>query len=110
INDGDLVDTAPKTLASVRLNWRPTDEWRAEATLTHVGEYATDAANTQFYEGHDILDLRLSRQIAERVRITGILRNATDRRYARRADYAFGNARYFPGEERAGEVVLEATF
>ena len=27
--------------------------------------------------------------------------NLTDRRYAERADFAFGNARYFPGRERA---------
>ncbi len=110
ITDGDLVDTAPKTLASVQLNWRPTPSWRMEAAYSHVGEYAMNAANTEFYEGHDLLDLRVSRLLSDNVTLTGILRNAADARYARRADFAFGNARYFPGEERAGEIVLRASF
>lgn len=110
IADGDFVDTAPRTLASARLLWTPGDAWRLEAAYTHVGRYFTNAANTQTYEGHDLVDLRASRTFGERFVVTGILRNAADVRYARRADFAFGNERFFPGEERAGEVVLTAKF
>ncbi len=42
--------------------------------------------------------------------LLAILRNATDERYADRADFAFGSERYFPGEERAAEVVLQVGF
>ncbi|MEO1042189.1 MAG: TonB-dependent receptor [Pseudomonadota bacterium] len=110
IEDGDLVDTAPKTLASARLTYRPNDRFLFEATYTHVGQYQTNAANTESYPGHDLLDLRAEIQLNDRFSIAGIARNVTDQRYARRADFAFGNERYFPGEERAGEVVLRARF
>jgi len=110
IEDGDFVDTAPKTLASARLIYTPNDRFTLEATYTHVGQYETNAANTESYPGHDLLDLRAEIQLSDRYSIAGIARNVTDQRYARRADFAFGNERYFPGEERAGEVVLRARF
>ncbi|WP_051881984.1 TonB-dependent receptor [Parvularcula oceani] len=110
IRDGDRVDTAPKTLGSAQLRWTPVPELTLEAAYTHVASYYTNAANTQDYEGHDLLDLRASWSPAERLTILGIVRNVTDERYARRADYAFGNARYFPGEERAYEVNLTVAF
>ena len=75
-----------------------------------MGQYETNAANTESYPGHDLLDLRAEIQLSDRYSIAGIARNVTDQRYARRADFAFGNERYFPGEERAGEVVLRARF
>ena len=110
IEDGDLVDTAPRTLANLQLTWTPTDAWRVELAGTHVGRYATNAANTVFYDGHDLLDLRVQRSLKEDVALTFITRNLTDERYARRADFAFGNERYFPGEDRAFELVLAAKF
>ena len=110
ISDGDIIDTAPKTLATAQLTWRPTPVWRFEAAYTHVGEYPMNAAGTVTYDGHDLLDLRISRALGDKLELTGIVRNATDERYARRADFAFGNERFFPGEEVAGEVVLSAKF
>lgn len=110
IEDGDIIDTAPKTLASARLLWTPGDVWRIEAAATHVGSYPTNASNTVTYEGHDLLDLRVGRDLGERLTGTLIVRNVLDARYARRADFAFGNERFFPGEERAVEFVLAAKF
>ena len=110
IREGDLVDTAPRTLANAQAVWAPTGRWRVEAAWTHVGRYAMNAANTVFYEGHDLLDLRVQRQVTDRASLTLIARNVTDVRYARRADFAFGNERFFPGEERAFEAVLAAKF
>ena len=110
IRDGDEVDTAPRTLASLRAVWTPRDAWRAEAAWTHVGDYFLDAGNTAEYPGHDILDLRLgwTGEVAGGpLRVLGIVRNATDEPYARRADFAFGSERFFPGEERAFELVVE---
>jgi outer membrane receptor protein involved in Fe transport len=110
ITDGDLVDTAPKTLASFRLLYDPAGPWRSEAAVSHVGRYAMDAANTEFYDGHETVDLRLSRDLSERSFATLIVRNLLDERFARRADFAFGNERFFPGEERAFELVVAARF
>jgi outer membrane receptor protein involved in Fe transport len=78
--------------------------------LSHVGRYAMNAANTVFYDGHEVVDLRLGRDLTNDVAATLIVRNLLDERYARRADFAFGNQRFFPGEERAFELVLAARF
>ena len=51
-------------------------------------------------------DRRLTEQLSATVR----LMNVTDRAYAERADYAFGNYRYFIGEPRALYVELKAQF
>jgi outer membrane receptor protein involved in Fe transport len=110
IDSGDPVDTAPKSLAHIALRWTPPGPWRGELSAQHVGRYAMNAANTVFYEGHDTLDLRIGREIGAGAELTGIIRNLTDERYAKRADFAFGNERYFPGEERAFELVLSARF
>lgn len=109
ITDGNFVDTAPETLATAQLTWSP-GPWRMEAAATHVGPYFMNAANTVEYEGHDLLDLRVGRELGDRLFMTGIVRNVFDARYARRADFAFGNERFFPGEERAAEIVLTAKF
>ncbi|GGY47123.1 TonB-dependent receptor [Parvularcula lutaonensis] len=109
ITEGNLVDTAPKTLATAQLTWTP-GPWRMEAAATHVGPYFMNAANTVEYEGHDLLDLRIGREVGQRLFVTAIVRNVLDARYARRADFAFGNERFFPGEERAAEIVLTAKF
>lgn len=110
ISDGDIIDTAPKTLATAQLTWTPGDAWRLEAAATHVGSYPMDAAGTVTYDGHDLLDLRVQRELPGGAALTGIVRNVLDARYARRADFAFGNERFFPGEERAFELVLSAKF
>ncbi|MBB4657929.1 TonB-dependent receptor [Parvularcula dongshanensis] len=110
IADGDDVDTAPRTQGVMRLTWTPVPPLLFEAAWTHVGAYYTDAANTEDYPGHDLLDLRAQWRPAENLRLLGIVRNVTDERYADRADYAFGNARYFPGEERSAEVAVEVGF
>lgn len=106
---GNEVDTAPTTLATAQLVWRPVPEGLIEAAWTHVGAYFTDAANSRAYPGHDTLDLRASYDF-ERFTVLGIVRNVTDERFARRADFAFGNERFFPGEERAAEVAIQARF
>ena len=36
--------------------------------------------------------------------------NLFDEKYAKRADYAFGNARYFPGEARHFNIGLKKAF
>ena len=113
IADGNEVDTAPRTLASLRAIWTPTSALLGEAAWTHVGDYFLDAANSAEYPGHDLLDLRLvwtTEMAGGPLRVLGIVRNATNEAYARRADLAFGSERYFPGEERAFELAVERAF
>jgi iron complex outermembrane recepter protein len=104
IANGARVDTAPDWLGNLRLLWTPSEAFQAEAEWVHVGAYFADAGNTARYGGHDLLHLRASWQVREGVEVFTALRNALDARYAERADFAFGNFRYFPGEPRQVSV------
>jgi outer membrane receptor protein involved in Fe transport len=102
ISFGDDVDTSPRWIAGARARWRTNDE-RIETELewVHLGRYFLDAANSATYSGHDLLHLRAQWSVTDRLALTFALRNILDKLYAERGDIAFGNERYFPGEERA---------
>jgi len=104
ISAGDDVDTAPRTLVNTALVWEPTAKTQFELEWEHVGEYFTDAANERDYPGHDVFNLRGSWDVSETLQLYGAVRNVTNTDYAKRADFAFGNERYFPGEDRAYTV------
>jgi outer membrane receptor protein involved in Fe transport len=107
---GDQIDSAPHWLANGQLVWTPISGVRAELGWTHVGKYFTNAANTRTYPGHDLFDLRLEWNANERAALFAAIRNLTNTDYAERADYAFGNDRYFPGEDRALTFGVRASF
>ena len=65
------------------------------------GRYFLDAANTATYAGHEVVNLRLGWSPREDLRTSLRVDNLFDTAYADRADYAFGNYRYFPGRGRA---------
>ncbi|TNE57702.1 MAG: TonB-dependent receptor [Alphaproteobacteria bacterium] len=98
---GNFVDTAPKWLGNLRLNWTPSETFRTELEWVHMGRYFTDGANTNDYDGHDVLNLRAFWDVTDTVTLYGRIENIADTAYAERADFAFGNERYFPGEERS---------
>ena len=99
ITDGDRVDTAPDTLGNLALNY----DGAAFGTYlrwTHVGSYFTDPGNTQTYPGHDIFALGGKVDLRDNLQLSLRVDNLFDTRYADRADFAFGNERYFPGRPR----------
>ncbi len=101
ISFGDDVDTAPRWLAGARVSWSPiADKFTAEVEWAHVGAYFTDAANTQTYPGHDLVNLRAEWKLADAIRGFATIRNLGNVLYAERADFAFGQERSFPGEGR----------
>lgn len=100
ITSGDDVDTAPRVLANTRLLWTPLERLTMEAEWVSVGSYFTNAANTRRYDGHNLLHLRAEVLATDRIAAFLTLRNVTDELYAERADFAFGNDRFFPGEVR----------
>lgn len=108
ITAGRDVDTAPRHINTARLRWHPIDPVSMELEWLSVGRYFVDAQNAHEYAGHDLLNLRLAWSMARHW--TGIVRvnNLTDRSYADRADYAFGNYRYFPGRDRS--VFVEVNY
>lgn len=108
IKSGDDVDTAPRILGSAALLWTPVKAFEAEFSWSHVGRYFTDAANQHSYPGHHVFDLRLGLHVTPHVEIKAAIRNLTNTNYADRADFAFGQERYFPGETRGFELLLRA--
>jgi outer membrane receptor protein involved in Fe transport len=104
ITKGDDVDTAPRQVHNFWLRWTPIEAVSAEAEWIAVGRYFVDASNDHEYPGHDLLNLRARFEFAKNWSVTARLNNALDRAYADRADFAFGNFRYFPGRGRAAFV------
>lgn len=100
ISFGDDVDTAPRVIANTRLLWRPFERITGEAEWVSMGSYFTDAANDHKYGGHNLLNLRAEAALTDALAAFVTIRNVTDELYAERADYAFGEDRYFPGETR----------
>ena len=98
---GNTVDTAPETLGSASLTWQPTTRHRLELEWVHIGDYYEDPRNLHRYEGHDLLHLRGHWQLSETTRLFYRVMNLTDKAYAERADFAFGNDRYFVGTPRS---------
>ena len=104
IRDGNDIDTAPRTLGSLRVGWAG-DTWLTEAEWLHQGRYYLTAEEAERYPGHDLLNLRASWNFTSSWTATVRVNNVTDELYADRADVAFGNYRYFPGRDR--EAFLE---
>jgi iron complex outermembrane recepter protein len=100
IVSGRDVDTAPRHVNTARVAWQFLPAANAELEWLSVGRYFVDASNANEYPGHDLLNLRVGWNILDNWSATLRLNNVTDRAYADRADFAFGNYRYFPGRGR----------
>ena len=107
IRAGNRVDTAPEWLAHGGLAYESGMGWGGALTVSHVGEYFTDAANTNDYPGHTVLNVAGHYPLNDALTVRAAVKNLTDERYATRADFAFGDERYFPGEERHLTVEID---
>ena len=105
IRSGDDVDTAPRTLGSARVGYA---QGRALAELewVHQGDYYLNAANTADYDGHDIFNFRSRWRFTDDWSLALRVRNLMDKKYADRADFAFGSYRYLPARDREFFVEL----
>ena len=97
---GNDIDTAPRSMGGLQVNWAPTERVTSELEWVHIGPYFTNPDNTNRYDGHDLINLRANLALTNVwqgfLRVTNLL----DTDYAERADYAFGNERFFVGEPR----------
>ena len=107
IRNGNDIDTAPRNLHALRIGWSPRAAITAELEVLDVGRYWLDASNTHAYAGHTLLNLRASWAPAPQWRLSLRALNLADTAYADRADFAFGQYRYFPGRARAAFVEVE---
>jgi iron complex outermembrane receptor protein len=109
IIDGNDIDTAPRNVHSLdlRLPFGQSRSWEAGFSVAHVGTYFLDAANSAKYPGHEVANLRLTWASPQLLRLTLRVDNLFDTAYADRADFAFGNYRYFPARGRAAFLSLD---
>ncbi len=110
ILSGNAIDTAPEWLADAAMDWQATERLTLSLNVEHVGEYFTDPANTVTYPGHTLLGARAAWEWVDNTEFWLNIRNLTDARYADRADVAFGNERYFPGEPVNATVGISRKF
>jgi iron complex outermembrane receptor protein len=110
IESGEDVDTAPRNIANVRLGWNFKTDSRAELEWSHIGNYYTDPAHIGKYDGHDLFNLRVNTQVTKGLAVHGQVKNVLDEEYADRADYSFGQYRFFPGRGRYYELGASYSF
>lgn len=107
---GNEIDTAPRQLAGTLVRWSPFASTRIELEIQHQGEYFLEEDNLHRYPGHTLSNLRWRQQYSEQLYSVLRINNLTDIDYAERADYAFGDYRYFIGEPRAIYLELGVDF
>ncbi len=99
---GNTIDTAPNIFGSARISWdfseRVGRESLAELEWVYMDDYYLEPDNLYRYEGHSLLNLRLSTQLSPRWNAALRITNLTDEDYAERADFGFGSYRYFVGQ------------
>ncbi len=105
---GRDIDTAPRLLGSVEANFDFNESTSIAAQWVSIGRYYLDAENQHEYPGHSLINIRGTTRFSARGSITVRLKNLLDRQVADRADFAFGNYRYFPARGR--EVFAEIRF
>lgn len=93
------IDTAPRHFGSAQLGYN-NESLRAELEWVHMGRYYLEPENEHSYSGHELFNLRVSKQFSPAVAATVRITNLLDREYAERADFGFGEYRYFVGESR----------
>ena len=97
---GHDVDTAPRWMGSAEITFDAGGALRAALQWVSMGRYYVDAENRFDYPGHELLNLRAAWELTDAFTVTARLNNLADRAIADRADYAFGDFRYFPGRGR----------
>ena len=101
---GNEIDTAPTNSGSARLvldTVLASKALTSELEFVWVGDYYIDPNNQHSYAGHELLNLRTQWQVTPAVTTTVSITNLLDTGYAERADFGFGNYRYFVGEPRS---------
>lgn len=107
---GNDVKYAPRSLGGLRLRWQPADGTCAELQWTHVGGYWLDESNQHRYGGQDLLNFYVQKFLSRGWSLALRITNLTNKAYAERADYSFGNYRYFPGDGRETFIEVQKAF
>lgn len=117
-SDGDIkgndIDTAPKAFGSARLGWDfsalAKRNSRAELEWIYMDSYYLEPENEHEYKGHSLLNLRITSDLTPRWSAGLRLTNLLDEEYAERADFGFGEYRYFVGQPRGAYLEVSYQF
>ncbi len=112
VYSGNEMPSAPREIGNVRLAYAPgaLKGGRVELEWERLGSYWMDSANTEKYDGHDLLNLRASYPISDTVELYGRVMNLTDERYATAASLSRGARELAPGMPRTFFAGINARF
>lgn len=111
---GNDIDTSPNAFGSARLGW-DFSELAGRYSLTelewvYMGSYYLDPTNEHEYNGHSLVNLRITSDLTPRWTAGLRLTNLLDEEYAERADFGFGDYRYFVGQPRGAYLQISYQF
>ena len=104
--DGNDIDTAPRYIGSAQWGYWLPGAHRLELEWVYMGSYYTDPENQHSYRGHRVFNLRWLWSATRDWRVALRIHNLGDEDYADRADFGFGQDRYFVGEPRRVYIEL----
>ncbi|MFT4614838.1 MAG: iron complex outermembrane receptor protein [Bacteroidia bacterium] len=111
---GNDIDTSPNAFGSARLDWDLSGITgrmsHAQLEWVYLDEYYLEPDNEHQYDGHSLLNLRLSGNLTSRLACSLRVTNLLDEDYAERADFGFGNYRYFVGQDRGAYFEVSYQF
>lgn len=111
---GNDIDTAPRAFGSAGLNWDLSaivgHQSRAELEWVYMDSYYLEPENDYQYDGHSLINLRLVGNLTPRWSAGLRLTNLLDEDYAERADFGFGEYRYFVGQPRGAYLQISYQF
>ncbi len=111
---GNDIDTAPRAFGSARLDWDFSTlvgrSSRAELEWVYMDSYYLEPQNNHQYDGHSLVNLRITSDLTARWSAGLRLTNLLDEDYAERADFGFGEYRYFVGQPRGAYLQISYQF
>lgn len=112
--NGNTIDTAPELFGSARAGWNFPSMTDAGGTLelewVYMDSYYLDPGNEHEYSGHSLFNLRATTMVSQHWRGTLRITNLLDKDYAERADFGFGEYRYFVGQPRGAYLEISYQF
>jgi outer membrane receptor for ferric coprogen and ferric-rhodotorulic acid len=110
---GNLIDDAPRDLASVLVSWQAPvlNGGRVALEWSHTGGYETDPANTHRYGGYELLNFLFNARVSGRTELFGRVSNLANRTYAELVTYdQFQQTQLTPGGPRAVYLGVKSTW
>ncbi|WP_280151189.1 TonB-dependent receptor [Piscinibacter sp. XHJ-5] len=110
---GKEMESAPRSIANVRLAWTPREGSSAQLEWAHIGSYWLEASHSAAfgkYPGHDVFNLRMRQRLDDRMSLFARVMNLADKRYADSASVSSNTAVYSPALPRSVYAGLEAAW